>query len=326
MQPLLLLIYHHPGIRAQTGIDVSRLHRWIKFNRFWSSNQSEKSTPPVKCRTLAAATHQGKGLCLLRHFSVAVLSLQVSRLAPVTIWFCRPTNSRRHEDESWPKAKGWETTVSLETPEAAIDPKGGKADGISLTWGKLHRVTQADQCLSQPPLPLSLPPSLGDVRRLTLAPQFWETEGRRAAEKKKKERKTGKKNPKNHRQMCERRCGFLSVFWSGRVKDGELRFQLPRVPPATSQGMYEIKRSCDVEDPQMPRLLSTRPKRKERLRRRLLTRRLLCPVTKVICSRVSDLTPLVRFFFLSLALFFGGGKLHVGDHQGASKSESRASS
>lgn len=46
------------------------------------------------------------------------------------------------------------------------------------------------------------------------------------------------------------------------MKDGELRFQLPRVPPATSQGMYEIKRSCDVEDPQMPRLLPLARKEK----------------------------------------------------------------
>lgn len=48
--------------------------------------------------------------------------------------------------------------MSLETPETDIDRRGEKADGISLTYGKLHRVTQADQCVSQPPLPVRLSP------------------------------------------------------------------------------------------------------------------------------------------------------------------------
>lgn len=97
-------------------------------------------------------------------------------------------------------------------------------------------------------------PSLEDDCRLALTPPFGIQKAGERPRKRQEEKRTRKK-AKICRQMCERRCSFLSVFWSGRVKDGELRSQPPRDPPATSQRMQEIKRSCDVEDPQMPHLL-----------------------------------------------------------------------
>lgn len=87
--------------------------------------------------------------------------------------------------------------MSLETLEATIDPKGGKADGISLTWGKLHHVTQADQCLSQAPLSLALLP------RRTIADSRLLLSLGKAAER-----------PRKKKEKSVDRCvrGFLSVF------------------------------------------------------------------------------------------------------------------
>lgn len=47
-------------------------------------------------------------------------------------------------------AEGKEKTMSAETLQMDIDQRGKKADGISLTYGKLHRVTQSDQCPLSP--------------------------------------------------------------------------------------------------------------------------------------------------------------------------------
>lgn len=99
--------------------------------------------------------------------------------------------------------------MSLETPEAAIDPKGGKADGISLTWGKLHRVTQADQCLSQPPLPLSLLPS-GTFADSRLLLSFGRQKAGERPRKRKRREKQRKKNKKTI-DRCARDVAASSV-------------------------------------------------------------------------------------------------------------------
>lgn len=111
---------------------------------------------------------------------------------------------------------------------------GGKADGISLSYGKLRRVTQPDQC----PLCLFSPfTSLWGTFKAQTCSRVWGTKRRESTWK----------------QMCEKLRGSV---WSGRLRDGEPRFQLLLyIPPATSEGMYEIRRFCDVEDPQMLRML-----------------------------------------------------------------------
>lgn len=150
------------------------------------------------------------------------------------------------EDEFWPKAKGWETTVSLETLEAAIDPKGGKADGISLTWGKLHHVTQADQCLPPPPLSLFFLPwgTFADSRLLLSLASGQE-----------KEKDKNKIKIRNLLTDVWETLQLPQCFDLEEWRTASWDFSCRVFPSATSQAMYEIKKSCDVEDPQMPHLL-----------------------------------------------------------------------
>lgn len=64
------------------------------------------------------------------------------------VWFCPITEGRRLKMNT----SGWglrEDNVCRDSSDRYW-PKGRKADGISLTYGKLHSVTQPDQC------PLSL--------------------------------------------------------------------------------------------------------------------------------------------------------------------------
>lgn len=68
--------------------------------------------------------------------------------SPLAIWFCLLTESSRLKMN----ASGWglrEDNVCRASSDGYW-PKGEKADGIPLTYGKLLRVTQPDQC------PLSL--------------------------------------------------------------------------------------------------------------------------------------------------------------------------
>lgn len=140
------------------------------------------------------------------------------------VWFCPITEGRRLKMNT----SGWglrEDNVCRDSSDRYW-PKGRKADGISLTYGKLHSVTQPDQC----PLSLSLFSSVcisGGLLMLKLA-------------------LVGIARAVEHLKMLtdvwENVLRLLRIVgytvWSARLKDGKPRFQLLLyIPPLTSEGM-----------------------------------------------------------------------------------------
>lgn len=83
--------------------------------------------------------------------------------------------------------------MSVEILEMDIDQRGGKADGISLSYGKLRRVTQPDQC----PLCLFSPfTSLWGTFKAQTCSRVWGTKRRESARK----------------QMCEKVRGSSGLL------------------------------------------------------------------------------------------------------------------